>query len=276
MHTECSPVQPDPKALWQAFSALLTPAAPAGSARSGASSFAPFADLTERFNAAARAYLNGAANASTPAVAEAARGFSESLRELFGDLQLPWNLGAGSAAGGASPLSALHSPALGATRESQLRAQRSAEAWRRVEAAQRRLQRLAADAVREAAVAFATKLTASPPPAASAEALHKLYGAWIDCAEDAYARAAHGEAFCSALAEYVNASSEWRKELQAGIEHSAKLLDLPARSEINSLTQRLRTVESELRGLREQRRAKAKTPTTKAAKPQRARRKAKR
>jgi class III poly(R)-hydroxyalkanoic acid synthase PhaE subunit len=269
-------VQPDPWQQWQAFSALFTAAAPAGSARNGASSFAPFADLTERFNAAARTYLNGAANGSMPAVAAAARGFSESLRELFGDMPLPWNLGAGSADGGASPLSALQSPALGATRESQLRAQRITDAWRRVDEAQRRLQRLAADALREAAVAFAAKLAAASPPAPSTEALHKLYGAWIDCAEDAYARAAHGEAFCSALAEYVNASSAWRNELQASIEHSAKLLDLPARSEINSLTQRLRAVESELRGLREARRANAKTPEPKAAKPKRARRKAKR
>ena len=269
-------MQADPWRQWQAFSALFTPPAPAGSARNGASSFAPFADLTERFNDAARAYLNGAANAPTPAVAAAARGFSESLRELFGDMPLPWNLGAGSADGGASPLSALHSPALGATRESQLRAQRITDAWRRVDEAQRRLQRLAADALREAAVAFAANLAAASPPAPSTEALHKLYGAWIDCAEDAYARAAHGEAFCSALAEYVNASSAWRNELQASIEHSAKLLDLPARSEINSLTQRLRAVESELRGLREARRANAKTPEPKAAKSKRARRKAKR
>jgi hypothetical protein len=242
-------MQPDPWAEWQAFSALFTPgASPPGGAHNP-SSFAPFADLSERFNAAARAYFDGAAQREAPAAAAAARSFGDSLRELFSDIQLPWNLSAG---GGAPPTFAKNSPALGASRESQLRAQRMADAWRRIEEAQRRLQRFGADAVREAAATFAAGLAASPTQTPSAEVLHKLYGTWIDCAEDAYSRAVHGEPFCSALADYVNASSEWRKELQAGIEHSAKLLDLPTRSEINTLTQRLMAVEHELRALREQ------------------------
>ena len=248
-------MQPDPWAQWLAFSARFTPgASPSGTAQN-ASSFAPFADLSEHFNAAARAYFDGAANAPAPAAAAAAQSFGDSLRELFSDIQLPWNLSAGT--GGAPPMFTPNSPALGASRESQLRAQRMAEAWRRIEEAQRRLQRFGADAVREAAATFAAGLAAAPPQAPSAEALHKLYGTWIDCAEDAYARAAHGEPFCNALADYVNASSEWRKELQAGIEHSAKLLDLPTRSEINTLTQRLMAVEHELRALREQSRPEA-------------------
>jgi hypothetical protein len=245
-------MQPDPWAQWLAFSARFTPGASPSGIAQNASSFAPFADLSERFNAAARAYFDGAANA--PAAA-AAQSFGDSLRELFSEIQLPWNLSAGT--GGAPPMFTPNSPALGASRESQLRAQRMAEAWRRIEEAQRRLQRFGADAVREAAATFAAGLAAAPPQAPSAEALHKLYGTWIDCAEDAYARAAHGEPFCNALADYVNASSEWRKELQAGIEHSAKLLDLPTRSEINTLTQRLMAVEHELRALREQSRPEA-------------------
>jgi len=217
-------------------------------------------------------------NASAPAAAEAARSFSDSLRELFTDVQLPWNFGSSSGGGaGASPPFAMSSPALGATREAQLRAQRIADAWRRVQEAQQRLQRMGADAVREAAATFASGLATSPPPAASAAALHKLYGTWIDCAEDTYSRTVHGEAFCTALAEYVNAGSEWRNEIQASIEHSAKLLDLPTRSEINTLTQRLRTVENELRALRQDRKPKAAAGKLKAraSKPRRARRKAK-
>jgi hypothetical protein len=266
-------MRPDPWQQWQAFSALFTPGAPAsppGYGRNDASSFAPFAGLTERFNAAARAYFDGAANASAPAAADAARSFSDSLRELFADIQLPWNLSAGLRAGSASPIDPMNSPALGATREHQLRAQRIAAAWRRVEEAQRRLQRIGADALREAAATFASGLATSPAPAPSAAALHKLYGTWVDCAEDAYSRAVHGEPFCAALAEYVNASSEWRKELQASMEHSAKLLDLPTRSEINTLTQRLAAVENELRALRQKHRPEPAAGTVK-----RARRKAK-
>jgi hypothetical protein len=104
----------------------------------------------------------------------------------------------------------------------------------------------------------------------SAEALHSLYDTWIDCAEEAYAHTAHSDAFCNALAEFVNASSQWRRELQASIEQWAKLLDLPTRSEINTLTQRLRSVEEQLRAPRNGRK-----PQVAASKAQRGRRKSK-
>ena len=254
-------MRPDPWTDWQAFSALFTSATPgATGAAPGPSSFTPFADLTERFNAAARAYFDGAAQPEAPAAAAAAaRSFGDALRELFANIQLPWNLSGGANGGSAPPMFAMNSPALGASREFQLRAQRIAQAWRRIEEAQRRLQRIGADAVREAAATFTTRLAASPASAPSAEVLQKLYGSWIDCAEDAYSRAAHSEPFCTALAEYVNASSEWRKELQASVEHSAKLLDLPTRSEINTLTQRLIAVEHELRARHQQARPQAAT-----------------
>jgi class III poly(R)-hydroxyalkanoic acid synthase PhaE subunit len=162
------------------------------------------------------------------------------------------------------------SPALGPTREHQQRWQRTAEAWRRIDDARRRLQRLWSDALSEAATAFAARI--GPPHAAalSAEAVRKLYDLWIECAEEAYARAAHGDAFCEALSEFVNASSQWRREVQASIEHSAKLLDLPTRSEINSLTHRLRSVEEQLRAA-----AKTRKPRAPASGTKRARRRAK-
>ena len=265
-------MQPDPWAQWQAFNALFTSTAPSttGAAPGGPSSFAPFADLTERFNAAARAYFDDAATAAAPAAATAAaaRSFGDALRELFSDIQLPWNL-SGANGSSAPPMFAMNSPALGASREFQLRAQRITEASRRIEEAQRRLQRIGADAMREAAATFTTRLAASPAPAPSAQVLHKLYGTWIDCAEDAYSRAAHSEPFCTALAEYVNASSEWRKQLQASVEHSAKLLDLPTRSEINTLTQRLIAVEHELRARHEVTRPNAATASGKRQRAQR-------
>jgi class III poly(R)-hydroxyalkanoic acid synthase PhaE subunit len=124
------------------------------------------------------------------------------------------------------------------------------DAWRRLEDAQRKLQRHWSDALREAGTAFALKLGSVNPTGATPEAAGRLYDTWIDCAEDAYARAAHSESFCDALAEFVNAGSEWRKDLQASVEHSAKTLDLPTRSEVNTLTERIRSLEAELRALR--------------------------
>ena len=259
---------------WQAFAALVTPARPAPQtafARDGAFAFAPFIATAERFTSAARSFLETTANASAPAAAEAARTFSDFLREQFADFsQLPWNADFGGAADGAPSAFKVDLPALGLTREHQQRWQRAAEAWQRIDDAQRRLQRLWSDALRDAAVAFAARLGRPQPPEVSAEALHNLYDTWIDCAEEAYARTAHSDAFCNALAEFVNASSQWRRELQASIEQWAKLLDLPTRSEINTLTQRLRSVEQQLRAPRNGRK-----PQVVASKAQRGRRKSK-
>jgi exonuclease VII large subunit len=182
---------------WQAFSALLTPASKTGPARDGEFGFAPFVHAAERFNAAARTFLDGAADAAAPTSADAARIFSDFLREQFADFQPLWGADFGAATG-ALPASTMDSPALGPTREHQQRWQRTAQAWRRIDAAQRRLQRLCSDALREAATAFAAQPGPPRGTAIDAQALHKLYDTWIDCAEQAYARTAHGDAFCDA------------------------------------------------------------------------------
>jgi hypothetical protein len=236
---------------WRSFAALWSPMGPdgqAGSASQGSIGFAPFIDAAERFNAAAQSFLENAA-ASVPAAAQAAQSFSDFLRDQFAEARPPGGEFAG--AGGADRVSQpgfADSPALGPMREHQQRWQRMAEAGRRIGEAQRRLQRLWSDALRQAATEFAARLQPPLPAAADAEALRKLYDRWIDCAEEAYARTAHGAAFCEAQAEWVNALSQWREELRAGIEHASKLLDLPTRSEINTLARRLKAVEAQLRG----------------------------
>jgi len=256
---------------WQAFVDLMNPAGnnarPAAAVPPG---FAPFAQAAERFTAAAQTFLDSTAKASTPAAAEAARAFSDFLREQFADFHPPWGAGFGVAAG-AVPAFSADSPALGPNREHQQRWQRAAEAWQRMIDAQRRLQRLWSDALREAAAAFAAKSGQRQEAVVGADALRKLYDTWIDCAEEAYASTAHGEAFCNALTEFVNAGSEWRKELQSSVEHWSKQLDLPTRSEINSLNARLKAVETQLRAARKNRK-----PPAAARGTTRARRKVKR
>ncbi len=270
---------------WRAFAAQWAPAAPGGkpgpSGEAGLG-FAPFIDAGERFEAAAQSFLEAAAGGSVPGAAEAAQSFGEFLRDQFADARLPWSaaFAAGSGEGVQQP-SFADWPALGPMREHQQRWQRMAEAGRRIDEAQRRLQRLWSDALRQAAADFAVRLQSPLPSAADPEALRKLYDDWIDCAEDAYARTAHSEAFCNAQAEWVNALSQWRRELRASIEHASKLLDLPTRSEINTLAQRLKAVETQLRAAVPAARAgatargarPAAAPKTSAAKPARARRK---
>jgi class III poly(R)-hydroxyalkanoic acid synthase PhaE subunit len=236
---------------WQAFAALWTPAAPgaqAGSAGNSSFGFAPFIDAAERFKSAAQSFLATAGAGPAAAAAEAAQKFGEFLRDQFADARPSWNANLDPGrADRARQASWGDWPALGPMRKHQQRWQRMADAGRRVEEAQRRLQRLWSDALRQAAADFAARLKPPLPDAADAEALRKLYDTWVDCAEEAYARSAHSEAFCDAQAELVNASSQWRAELRVGIEQWAKLLDLPTRSEINTLAQRLRSIEQQLR-----------------------------
>jgi len=265
----------DPWRQWQAFAAMAVPGgfAPQAGSQARAFSFAPFVDAAERFAAAARNFLERTAHASAEASAESARTFSDFLREQFTDLlEVPFKADFLAAAG--TPFSA-EAPALGLTREYQQCWQRTAEAWRRMADAQRRLQRLWSDALRESAVAFAARIAQPQPTVASPEALHRLYDTWIDCAEEAYARMAHSEAYCSALAEFVNAGSQWRQGLQASIEQSAKLLDLPTRSELNTLTQRLRRVEERLRAASKERAPQERAPKVAGNRARRARRKPK-
>jgi Poly(R)-hydroxyalkanoic acid synthase subunit (PHA_synth_III_E) len=235
---------------WQAFVALMGQAGHATphfrSEHPGALAFAPFVVAAERFTAAARKYLEDTVHASAPESAEAARTFSDFLRGQSTDFfRFPWS--ADFYGGVANAVPPIDVPALGLTREHQQRAQRAADAGRRIGEAQRQLQCLLSDALRDAATAFAARLEPPQPSAMSAELLRSLYNSWIDCAEEAYARAAHSDKFCNALADFVNASSLLRRELQANMEHWAKLCDLPTRSEINTLAHRLKSVEEELR-----------------------------
>lgn len=236
---------------WQALAALMGQPSRAtphfGSAQDGTLAFAPFIAAAERFTAAARKYLEDTVHAS--ASVEAARTFSDFLRGQSTDFfRFPWSADFDAGVANAvPPASMIDAPALGLTREHQQRAQRAADAGRRIGAAQRQLQFLLSDALRDAATAFAARLEPPQPTAVSADALRSLYNSWIDCAEEAYARTAHSDTFCDALADFVNASSLLRRELQANMEHWAKLCDLPTRSELNTLTHRLKSVEEELR-----------------------------
>jgi Poly(R)-hydroxyalkanoic acid synthase subunit (PHA_synth_III_E) len=244
---------------WQAFAALMGQAGHATpqfrSAYDGTLGFAPFIAAGERFTAAASKYLEDTAHASAPAAAEAARNFSDFLRGQSNDFfRFPWSADFGvGVASGAPAASMLGVPALGLTREHQQRWQRAADAARRTAEAQRQLQLQLADALRDAATAFAARLELRQPAAESAEALRGLYDSWIDCSEEAYARTAHSDSFCKALADFVNAGSLLRKELQANMEHWAKVADLPTRNELNTLTQRLISVEGQLRAPRSER-----------------------
>lgn len=265
----------DPWGSWRAAAAQWAPpGTPAfgGVPGAGAGALPPpsFAEFARQFQQAAQAFLG--AGGATPAN----EAFTRFLRERFAQLRMPWSFDASGLAGGpgGSGATASGAPggsgwALGAGREHQERLQRLGAAAARLAAAQQRLELLWSDALREAAGSYAGQLGAQAGQdfKATPEALQGLYDRWVDCAEDAYGRMAHSEAYCDAFAEYVNAGSQWRNELQAGIEQWARLLDLPTRSEINSLELRLRELEQAARrdagaaaGVAPARRTKRRTP----------------
>lgn len=239
----------DPWGPWASFSALLDPAAAlwgTGAFKPAASGFAPFVDA-ERFAAAARAFYQQGGTSQ----AAAAKELADFLRDQFASV-FP------TAAPGARPATSFttDAPALGATREHQERWQRAADAWRRLDEAQRRLQRLWGDTLAQAASAFVARV-AVPDAPLTPNAVHRLYDDWIDCAEEAYSKEAHGEAFCRAMADAVNASGEWRREAMACLEVWARWLDCPTRSEINSLIERLSSLEKQVREMKRGRQPRA-------------------
>ena len=97
----------------------------------------------------------------------------------------------------------------------------------------------AADIAREAMQRFAARAQQEPAlrdPAA-------LYGAWVECAEEAYAARASREDYCEAQAGLVNALNALRLEQRTQFEEWARVLDLPTRAEVNALIRRVGVLE---------------------------------
>jgi hypothetical protein len=211
-----------------------------------------YADVLERFAAAARAAQGGAGaapagmgagDAAGSQFEAGARAFSDWLREQFRDPASLWGGNAlmGGAPGGPAPVGSAIPP-LGPWREHQLRSERITRAWQRMEEARQRCARMWSDVLREAAQVFARRL-ADPTQAASTEGGRKLYDEWISIAEEAYARMAHSDAYVSAQGELINAGGELRRELTEYAEVGAKFLDLPTRSELNAVHERMRALQ---------------------------------
>ena len=75
----------------------------------------------------------------------------------------------------------------------------------------------------------------------------ELYDAWIDCAEGAYAQAAHSERFARLLAELCNISSAFKVERGKLTEQIARHLDLPSRAEVDTLHHQVRALKLAMR-----------------------------
>ena len=235
--------------FWRQWQALAAIGAPWGHGGSPSPGFGPFAESAEHFAAALREFTAAAERAAQPSATPSETAFAAAerlgyfLRDHFAaTMKPPWPPAAGATATAAAAFA--QAPPLGLGREQMLRAERAAEAWNRLTEAQGRLQRMWSDCLREAAAAFTARLGEAAGKPVTAEAIEHFYDVWIECAEDAYGRTAHGDAFGDALSDYVNAGAQWRREAAAGIEDWAKLWDLPTRSEVNALIHRMRDLEA--------------------------------
>jgi hypothetical protein len=199
-------------------------------------------------------------NAERPPVSVSARSFTDLLspflaaaqpslgataeKGITGTWGFPWQMPGFAAAGGAEGNWDL--PGIGPLREQQAAAQEMA-------AAQADVARLSLEMARVMAKVHADTLDLlarrsaeranDGEPAADAKVLYDL---WIECGEATYAKVVHGDAFCRLQADLCNAGIRFQAAQREQVERWLKLLDLPTRSEVNTLNLRIRELQRQL------------------------------
>ncbi len=168
-----------------------------------------------------------------------------------GDALSAWQqMAAGAMPAGPWPYAQM--PAFGPLRERQTAHQRLIAATVRYQRAVSRfgelMKRVASEAVDRLAREVADP-AAVRDPVASLRALHDL---WVECGERAYAAAAHGSEFAAVQAELNEALLDLRAEQQKQLEDWARTLDLPTRSELNTINERLQALRRRVRELEEE------------------------
>ena len=145
------------------------------------------------------------------------------------------------------------------------------EAWRELAAAQaechqleHELREMLLGVQREALVLLEKSVRERAEPISG---YRDLYNLWVDCAEQVFARVAHSEAYGKLQAELGNASMRLRSRQQRIIEYGLRQLDLPTRSELNSVHLQLRALRKQMAEL-----AAASAGAKNASRPKQARR----
>ena len=230
-------------------------------ADAGWAGFAGAAGAPEAYLSSARALWEAALRATAEVdPARRAEAFAANIGALNPQFAGAWAgaaqaLGAPGALGVASSFSAPGGfgagPApLGLTRGHQLAWQRLGELSTRAAQQQAQLGAIWSEvvgaALRELGARAGAAIARGEPPASP----RALYDQWIECAEAAFASAAHGPAFLKAQAALANTSAELRTQQRELVESWARQLDLPTRAELDAVHRRLRALQAELRGLR--------------------------
>jgi polyhydroxyalkanoate synthesis regulator phasin len=172
---------------------------------------------------------------------------------LGGDLLSAWQkMGAmaGAPATQASPWPGV--PALGPARERQEALERLGQAALRYQQALGHfaevLARISGDAVERLAKRVARRAQSSEPIGS----FRAMYDLWVDSGEEAFAAAAHGAEFAKAQGALNHALMELKAEQRKQVEDWAKSLDLPTRTEMNTILKRLNTLRRRVRELEDE------------------------
>jgi hypothetical protein len=135
-------------------------------------------------------------------------------------------------------------PALGWSRDYQSIVQRMLEIGGQFQHRYAEFLKQSADVSAQALHATQQRTAADPRLASSPAA---AYEAWIDGAEAAYSQAAHGEAFARSLGELCNLLSAFKVERGRLLDALARHLDLPSRTEVDSLHRQVRELNAAVR-----------------------------
>jgi class III poly(R)-hydroxyalkanoic acid synthase PhaE subunit len=188
--------------------------------------------------------------------------FSDGFAKLYGsgplgaDLMAAWQrMGAGAAAGpgpGGQVPAWPALPALGLTRERQEAMERLGKAAMRYQQALARYAELLGRVSSDAVERLSQRITRSAKSNEPIGSFRAMYDLWVDCGEQAFSAAAHGADFAKAQAEVNEALMDLRAEQQKQVEDWARGLDLPTRTEMNTLLKRVNTLRRRVRELEEE------------------------
>jgi polyhydroxyalkanoate synthase subunit PhaE len=186
--------------------------------------------------------------------------FTQGFAQLYGggplgaDLLGAWQKMAGpTGATGGAPLPAWPGlPALGLTRERQEAVERLGKAAMRYQQALGRYGELLGKVSSDAVERLTRRITRISRPDEQIGSFRAMYDLWVECGEEAFAAAAHGTEFAKAQSDVNEALMELKSEQQQQVEDWARALDLPTRTEMNTLLRRVNTLRRRLREVEEE------------------------
>ena len=143
-------------------------------------------------------------------------------------------------------------PALGLTRERQEAVERLGKAAMRYQQALGRYGELLGKVSSDAVERLTRRITRISRPDEQIGSFRAMYDLWVECGEEAFAAAAHGTEFAKAQSDVNEALMELKSEQQQQVEDWARALDLPTRTEMNTLLRRVNTLRRRLREVEEE------------------------